>query len=136
MPGRGWVHVLATELTPDAIITAMRSGAFYASSGVTLGTITSSSDSLALTIEPQDGVTFTTQFIGTRMNDDAPRTPGEILATSTDMAPAYTMRGDELYVRARVVSSREHPNPFAPGDMQTAWVQPIRGPAAPPMPRN
>jgi hypothetical protein len=40
------------------------------------------------------------------------------------------MTGDELYVRARVISSRLHPDPFAAGDMETAWVQPVLGPAA------
>ena len=39
------------------------------------------------------------------------------------------MTGDELYVRARVTSSRKHPNPFAEGDMEMAWVQPVVGPA-------
>ena len=39
------------------------------------------------------------------------------------------MTGDELYVRARVISSRLHPNPFAEGDLETAWVQLVLGPA-------
>ena len=35
-PGRGWVWVRAAELTPAAIITALRAGDFYASTGVRL----------------------------------------------------------------------------------------------------
>jgi len=35
-PGRGWVEVLAKELTPAALIAALDSGQFYASSGVRL----------------------------------------------------------------------------------------------------
>ena len=35
-PGRGWVMVRATALTPEALIEAMERGDFYASTGVTL----------------------------------------------------------------------------------------------------
>ena len=55
---------------------------------------------------------------------------GQLLATSQDLRPSYRMTGDELYVRARVISSRLHPNPFAEGDLETAWVQPVLGPAS------
>jgi len=40
------------------------------------------------------------------------------------------MAGNELYVRARVTSSKPHPNPFAEGDHEMAWVQPVLGGAA------
>jgi len=36
------------------------------------------------------------------------------------------LTGDELYVRARVVSSRRHPNPSEPGEFERAWIQPVR----------
>ena len=32
--------------------------------------------------------------------------------------PRYTFRGDELYVRPQVTSSRLHPNPYAEGDFE------------------
>jgi hypothetical protein len=35
-PGHGWIHVSADSLTPDAILTAIEAGDFYATSGVTL----------------------------------------------------------------------------------------------------
>ncbi len=38
-------------------------------------------------------------------------------------------RGD-LYVRAKVTSNKRHPNPSELGDLERAWVQPVRGPAA------
>jgi hypothetical protein len=130
-PGRGWVWVHAPELTPDAIVTAMRAGDFYSSSGVRLEGFGRDSATLWLEIAADEGVTYTTEFIGTRMVDDTPGEPGEVLATSSELRPTYTPRGDELYVRARVTSSRLHPNPFAEGDREMAWIQPVVGPASP-----
>jgi hypothetical protein len=42
----------------------------------------------------------------------------------------YRFTGDELYVRARITSSKLHFNPSVVGDMESAWVQPVLGPAA------
>ena len=111
---------------------AMRRGDFYASNGVTLRRVTRTEQHIGLEIEPEADVTYETQFIGTRMIDGKPGPIGKVLATSTSLTPTYKLRGDELFVRARVISSRPHPNPFAHGDMETAWVQPIRGRAATP----
>ncbi|MCP3905348.1 MAG: hypothetical protein GY715_17105 [Planctomycetes bacterium] len=129
-PGRGWVWVRCEDLTPAGIITAMRSGAFYASTGVKLRDFGASDDAMWLSIETEPGVAYTTEFIGTRMRDGRPVEVGEVLATTTASRPEYRLPDDVLYVRARVTSSRSHPNPFAEGDMETAWGQPITGPAA------
>jgi len=43
---------------------------------------------------------------------------------------AYAFTGDELYVRAVVLSDRPQPDPTSAGDLQKAWIQPVRGPAA------
>ncbi|MEE9129105.1 MAG: hypothetical protein V3T84_03740 [Phycisphaerales bacterium] len=128
-PGRGWVWVKADKLTPNTIVAALRAGDFYASTGVTLKDYGSNDRTLWLEIKPQEGVTYTTEFIGTRWRDGAVSAVGEVLATSTGLRPRYEMTGDELYVRARVTSSRTHPNPFAEGDMEMAWVQPVLGQA-------
>jgi hypothetical protein len=44
---------------------------------------------------------------------------------------SYRFGRDELYVRARVTSTKQHPNPSELGEFERAWVQPARGPAAP-----
>jgi len=133
VPGRGWVWVRSDRLTADAIIEAMRAGDFYASTGVRLADFGADygwgDARLWLQIVPEPGVTYTTEFIGTRLVNGVPGTSGQLLATSQDLRPSYGMTGDDLYVRARVISSRLHPNPFADGDFETAWVQPILGPA-------
>jgi hypothetical protein len=147
-PGRGWVMVLTAELTPAAIIDALERGDFYASSGVTLTKATSSDNGLEIVVQPQDDATFKIEFIGTRRGFDPRSEPvldkdgkeivatrrysddiGVVLQTSSGTQAKYTFRGDELYVRARVTSSRKHPNPSTVGEFERAWVQPAIGPA-------
>jgi len=143
-PGRGWVMVRAAELTPDALIAAMEAGDFYGTSGVTLLDIRQDESTLRLEIEPEEGVTYTTQFIGTRQGYDPSSEPiasteidaafvtrrysddiGVVLAEVEGTLPSYTFSGDEIYVRARVVSSTIKANPYREGDHEMAWTQPV-----------
>ena len=39
--------------------------------------------------------------------------------------PAYHFQGDELYVRAKVLSTRLKANPYREGEYESAWVQPV-----------
>lgn len=120
-PGRGWIMVRAASLTPDAIITAMQRGDFYASSGVTLESIRRHAGRLSIRIDANPDESYTTQFIGTRIGGPV----GEVLFQTTSNPATYTFAGDEVYVRAVVTSSRLHPNPFNEGDHEMAWVQPV-----------
>ena len=143
-PGRGWVMVRAADLTPDALIAAMEAGDFYGSSGVTLLDIQLDETTLRLEIEPEEGVTYTTAFIGTRQGYDPSSEPiaaadlnaasvtrrysddiGVVLAEVEGTSPSYTFSGDEIYVRARVISSKIKANPYRQGEYETAWVQPV-----------
>ena len=38
---------------------------------------------------------------------------------------SYTLKGDELYVRAKVVSSKMKVNGSAPEELECAWTQPV-----------
>jgi len=129
-PGSGWIQVKSNKLTADAIVEAIRDGDYYASTGVTLKKIKSNSKSINVVIDAEEGITYTTDFIGSRLVNGEVVEVGEILASTNDLKPKYKMKGDELYVRARITSSRIHPNPFAEGDMEMAWVQPVLGPAS------
>ncbi|MDB6123957.1 MAG: hypothetical protein JWQ71_2950 [Pedosphaera sp.] len=143
-PGRGWLMVRAKQLTPKSLIAAMEAGDFYASSGVRLKDVRREKDKLCIEIEPEEGVTYTTRFIGTlkgydpksepvahkdgspfpttrRYSDDIGKVLGEVKGTS----PVYTLKGNEIYVRAKVISSKAKTNYYAPGDVETAWVQPL-----------
>lgn len=149
-PGRGWVMVLASELTPAALIEAMEQGRFYASSGVSLEKVVSSPAGLDVTVAAEPDVNYTIEFIGTRKGYDPTSEPvvddkgNEIRATrrySDDIgavlkrvegpSASYRFEGDELYVRARITSSKPHPNPSEVGEFERAWTQPTQGPAAP-----
>ncbi len=147
-PGRGWVMVLAKELTAGSLIESLEAGQFYSSSGVKLSRVESSDKGLAIEVEAVPGETYTIEFIGTRKGYDPVGQPvlndqgvalrttrryspkiGEVLATVQGTQARYEMTGDEVYVRARVTSSALHPNPSEPGEFQRAWCQPVVGAA-------
>jgi hypothetical protein len=142
-PGRGWIMVRAPSLTADSLMTAMERGEFYASTGVTLSDLRREGRALTLSIKEEPGVTYTTQFIGTRrgydtvsvaMRDSAgaavtrrySREVGAVLSEERGTTATYVMRGDEIYVRARVTSSKPKANFSYSREMEMAWTQPTR----------
>src|SRR5262249_51634928 len=74
-PGRGWIVVLAGELSAAAIIAAMEQGSFYASSGVKLDRITTSSSEIEVRVAADEGVDYVIDFIGTRRGFDPASRP-------------------------------------------------------------
>ena len=88
---------------------------------------------------PEDGTTFTTQFIGTTKRDmltvevfdDQERNStndslmGKVLAIKQGLKVQYDFNGDELYVRAKVTSSKKKKNPYSENELETAWLQPV-----------
>ena len=147
--GRGWVMVQAPALTPESIVLAMEAGDFYASSGVTLNSIERSHRGLQLSIAPENGATYKIQFIGTRRGFDRTSQPvqtasgetlrvtrryspdvGEVLSESTGLSASYLFKGDELYVRAKVISSKPKVNGSKDGEWECAWTQPVLPPSA------
>ena len=107
-PGRGWIMVRADTLTAGAILSAIRRGDFYASTGVTLADVVVGPATMRLAI-PRTGFDdrrYITEFVGSG---------GRVLARVHGLSPAYSIRGDEGYVRARVTDSN--------GRM--AWTQPV-----------
>lgn len=149
-PGRGWVVVLSKELEPEALVAAMEAGRFYSSSGVKLKSVTYSDQGIQIEIDPEEGVEYTTQFVGTLEGYPKQGIPvldkrgheinttkryskkiGETLKTVKGTSAKYDFNGKEIYVRAVVRSSKLHPNPAETGEFERAWVQPTKGPAAP-----
>jgi uncharacterized protein len=143
-PGRGWVMVRSQFLTPNHLIRAMEQGDFYASTGVEVDRIEHANDRFTVTVQPKPGDTYTIQFIGTRRDYDRRREPkrdadGNPLTVTMDYSAdigrvlkevqadraTYEFDGDELYVRARILSSRLKENPFAEGEREQAWTQPV-----------
>lgn len=105
-PGRGWVVVHAEELVSEAIVEGLASGNFYASTGVELTDLKSSSQLVSLRIEQQSTFIYTTTFIGR----DA-----KTYAETTGLEASYEPTGSEGYIRAVVKSSSG----------SKAWTQPV-----------
>ena len=129
-PGRGWIVVGADELGGDALINAMKAGEFYASSGVEIESIhfDDNNGKLFVKMKPVEGVTYSTEFIGTRKGYDASAENtgiGEVFASVEGNNAAFKIPDDALYLRATINSSRRHPNPSYQGQKEQAWVQPV-----------
>ncbi|HET9264619.1 MAG TPA: CehA/McbA family metallohydrolase [Vicinamibacterales bacterium] len=105
-PGRGWVVVRATRLEPGALMDALERGDFYASTGVELSEVETTTDRIRVDVRPTSYSKYRIQFIGRK---------GQVLQESLEPSATYTFRGDEGYVRARVLESNGH----------MAWVQPV-----------
>ena len=146
-PGRGWVMVRSNELEAGSILDAIDRGDFYSTTGVTLNDISFDSNEITVDIKPEEGVTYTTEYIGTLSVFDASSTPtldgegneianttrtyseeiGQVLAVSNDLRSSYTYTGNELYVRVRITSSADQVDRIT-GEVigtQIAWVQPV-----------
>jgi hypothetical protein len=145
-PGRGWVMVKAPYLTAEALLKGMDAGDFYPSTGVLFDEVARDGKTLKLAIRTEPGVRYKTEWLATMKDANLTATPksfkdkngkevpvtsdysadiGKVVATSTDANPTYTLTGRELYVRAKVTSTKPHPNPYAKGDVEVAWTQPV-----------
>jgi hypothetical protein len=105
-PGRGWIYVRSDRLDSRALVEAMERGEFYASTGVELASYQATATSIALAVKPTTYSKYRVQFIGKG---------GRVLTESTDPTATYTFKGDEGYVRARVLESNGY----------MAWTQPV-----------
>ncbi|MDP6447406.1 MAG: hypothetical protein QF805_26650, partial [Pirellulaceae bacterium] len=145
-PGRGWVMVRSRYLTPNHLVRAMKAGDFYASSGVVLNDVSydPSTRLLKVDIRPVQGARFTTRFIGTLADYDAKSVArqdangkpirssrkysddvGRVLGETEGLSASIRLSGKELYVRAVVTSSVDHPDPSYAKQKQQAWTQPV-----------
>ena len=145
-PGRGWIMVQAEELEANALMQALIDGNFYSTTGVTLADIKRSKGSLSVSIAAEEGVSYTTQFIGTEKGFDPATAPrrdaagapiagatleysgevGAVLHETTANPAVYPFSGRELYVRAVVKSDKAQTNGVEADDVEMAWVQPVR----------
>ncbi len=143
-PGQAWIVVRAAKLTPESIMDAMNAGDFYCSTGVTLKDVAFDGTTLTVAVDPEPGVHYTTQFIGSRRGYDPAsqavtdaegkeiRTTrryskdiGAVLAEVEGVLARYQFQGDEIYVRAKVISSHKNDKSHVPDECESAWVQPV-----------
>lgn len=119
--GRGWIMVKADSLTASALIRAMEEGDFYASTGVTLSELETDEQEIRIKVDAEEGVNYRIVFLGARKGE---KTVQELQVTEGHEA-AFTLTSDLLYVRAKIISDKRHPNPVEELFYEMAWTQPI-----------
>jgi hypothetical protein len=105
-PGQGWVYVRAPRLDARALLEALERGDFYSSTGVELQSLTATSIALTIAVKTEPQSKYRIQFIGRQ---------GSVLSESISSPATYTFKGDESYVRAKVIESNG----------KLAWIQPV-----------
>ena len=105
-PGKGWVFVRSPRLEARALVEALERGEFYSSTGVEMASIDASATALSLSVKPEPASKYRIQFIGRQ---------GRVLSEATTPSASYTFKGDEGYVRAKVLESNG----------KAAWIQPV-----------
>jgi hypothetical protein len=102
LPGKAWVVVRTEKADAKSIVAALERGEFYASTGVEL----EEASGTCVKVKDQNGAHYRVQFIGSG---------GRVLQETTGASAEYKPRGDEGYVRAKIINSN--------GLM--AWTQPV-----------
>jgi hypothetical protein len=91
---------------------ALERGDFYASTGVVLDDVRATGKDLTVRVKTAGATKYRVQFIGRG---------GRIVHEATEPDATYSFRGDEGYVRAKIIDSNG----------RVAWVQPTPVDAGP-----
>jgi hypothetical protein len=105
-PGQAWIMVRSDRLTPSSIVEAIEQGDFYSSTGVDLEEYIADEKGLSITIKKTGTEKFCTRFIGK---------DGKVLKEDIQNPATYQFKGDEMYIRAKVMDSNG----------RIAWTQPV-----------
>jgi len=104
--GAAWVMVRSIGLDADSILSAIRRGDFYSTTGVILDEVSSTDRGLCLRIADFGNYGFRTELVGRG---------GVVLHADESETPCFELSEKEGYVRARIQRS----------DGARAWVQPV-----------
>ncbi len=143
---KAWSVVRAANLRTKDLLDALSAGDFYASNGLDFEEIQFDGRTLSVKIDVREEDRYRILFLGTKKDYDpssrvvevekGPRCParkidiysdsiGIVLDSVEDTEGAYTLKPDDLYVRAKIVKVTEDIEP----DWQSkpaAWTQPYR----------
>jgi len=143
-PPKAWTVVRAANLGIGELLGAISAGDFYASNGLDFADIQFDGKTLAVRIDIREEGTYRIEFIGTKKDCDSssrvvevekgPHCParkidvyadkiGIVLETVEGSEGAYTLRADDLYVRAKIVRVAADLNSDWPAG-SAAWSQP------------
>ncbi len=106
-PGGGWIWVNVDKLTVQNVLSSIRQGKFYASTGVELTENAFNGKTVRVIVKAKPGVKYTMSFVGKS---------GFLLKESQGPNAEYKLTGREAYVRVRIDAS----------DGTYAWTQPVR----------
>jgi hypothetical protein len=105
-PGQGWVFVRAPRLDAASILDALDSGQFYSSTGVVLSDYQVTPRGITISVSERSTSKYRVRFTGKN---------GRVLAETIQNPATYEFRGDEDYVRGKVMESNG----------KLAWTQPV-----------
>ncbi len=142
-PAEAWCVVRAAGLSADNLLEAMRMGDFYASNGLDFAEIQFDGKTLSVKIDVQQEGAYRIEFLGTKKDYDpssqvieveqGDRRParkidvysdsiGAVLETVEGTEGSYTLKPDDLYVRAKIVKGDNVRPDWK--SQPAAWTQP------------
>ena len=131
-PGRGWIMVHAASLNSDDILQAIRSGDFYASTGVFLKDYKVENNVIKIVVDEKttlDELQTGRGYARKNFNEASPGFKiefigynGKILKTEKSSKATYQIQPDDQYVRVRISYGIDNQGDF---DTYYAWTQPV-----------
>ena len=132
-------------LAEDALVVSVKRLSLDVAVKLAQGTIAACREKgIQIGVKPEPGVEYTIEFVGTRKDFQRDHQPhynsageklrlthrysddiGTVLQSSKGTGARYKFVGDELFVRARIISTKAQRNPIHDGDLETAWTQPL-----------
>lgn len=143
-PPKAWSVVRAAHLCPHELLAAISAGDFYASNGLDFEEIHFDGKTLAVKIDVPSEGRYRIEFIGTKKDYDVSsrviqvekgeRNParkidvysddiGVVLQTVEGTEGSYTLKSNDLYVRAKIVKVSDDLKPDWESE-PAAWTQP------------
>ncbi len=142
-PPKAWCVVRAADLSAGNLLEAIRTGDFYASNGLDFADIQFDGKTLSVKIDVREEGAYRIAFLGTKKDYDpsrraieveqADRRParkidvysdsiGVVLDTVEGTEGSYTLKPDDLYVRAKIVKGDNVQPDWE--SQPAAWTQP------------
>lgn len=130
-PGRGWIMVKASDLTPEALTKSIKNGDFYASNGVHLSAYHHSDNSISVEVDKDATIKeYDKGFLFANITTSGKEgffievigEGGKIIQSGTSLKSSYKLKKEDKYARIRVTycvkKGDEYHNFYA-------WTQPI-----------